>query len=83
MLQHMKYLIRRILGLVFLKEKLVSKRRVPGKKESWKEEETEKKVKILAVRKILEVEEGPGDQRAAWEGMPGMLGGLMHNAQDL
>lgn len=70
MLQHMKY-IRRILGLVFLKEKLVSKRRVPGKKESWKEEETEKKVKILAVRKILEVEEGPGDQRAAWEGMPG------------
>lgn len=37
------------------------------KKGVLKEEETEEKVKIPSGREILEVEEGPGDQKAAWE----------------
>lgn len=60
------------MGLVFSEEELVPKRRVPEKqKQSWKDEGPSKKVKIPVGGKILEVEEDPGDQRAAWKRMPG------------
>lgn len=70
------------MGLVFLKEELVPKRRVSEIKKSWEEEGPRKKVKIPVAGKILEVEEDPGDQSCMEMTARGCPEALTGNAQD-
>lgn len=65
------------MGLVFLKEDLVPKRRNPEiKKESWKEEGPRKKMKIPAGGKILEAGEISRRLESCMERTQGMPGGI-------
>lgn len=66
----------------FLKEKLPSKLRIPGKKETWKEEETENKVKVPSVR-FWKWRNVQGIRELHGKECQGMLRGSMHKAQAL